>query len=319
MATYILHKAKENNIPVPPIPNTWDLFRRSPSRCAARWIYRRRSKVSAPNQHDNPITVVCVSDTHNRKPAIPDGDILLHAGDMTAHGTFEELQEQISWLEQQPHKHKVAISGNHDHILDPEYVKNYPRQFPANSQSRHDLQWQSIVYMQDERREFGFGGGRKLKIYGSPITPIHSIGAFQRLRSEDNWSGVIPDDTDIVLTHGPPLGHLDGGSCGSSFLLKELWRVKPRLVVFGHIHPGHGVEHVSWDAFQYLYDKIILGENGIFSVIVLFLMLLVEKALELLVPKSYRNTPTGVTTFVNAAVVVGFRNKLIHDATSVDI
>ena len=52
---------------------------------------------------------------------------------------------------------------------------------------------------------------------------------------------------DILLTHGPPKGHLDQGGKGCPQLLREIWRVRPRLVVFGHIHEGYEREHISYD------------------------------------------------------------------------
>lgn len=64
----------------------------------------------------------------------------------------------------------------------------------------------------------------------------------------------IPDGTDIVLTHGPPKGHLDLGGKGCQWFLQELCRVKPRVVVFEHIHQGRGQEALAWDLIQKGYD-----------------------------------------------------------------
>ncbi|KAH9844868.1 Calcineurin-like phosphoesterase [Teratosphaeria destructans] len=69
-----------------------------------------------------PIRLVCLSDTHNLSPpppAIPHGDILIHAGDLTTDGTPAEIQSQIDWLDALPHAHKVVVAGNHDYFLDP--------------------------------------------------------------------------------------------------------------------------------------------------------------------------------------------------------
>ena len=67
-----------------------------------------------------PIRVVCISDTHNATPPLPYGDILIHAGDLTAHSTFDELQSQLHWLSAQSYTHKIVIMGNHDLMLDKE-------------------------------------------------------------------------------------------------------------------------------------------------------------------------------------------------------
>ena len=69
------------------------------------------------------ITIVCISDTHDTKPLLPDGDILLHAGDPSQYGLFDEIQAQLDWLNAQPHKHKIIIAGNHDLILDASFAK----------------------------------------------------------------------------------------------------------------------------------------------------------------------------------------------------
>ena len=58
----------------------------------------------------------------------------------------------------------------------------------------------------------------------------------------------IPTNTDVLITHGPPLGRGDMNSgnqrTGCVTLMKEVQsRIKPRLHVFGHIHEGHGVTH----------------------------------------------------------------------------
>lgn len=34
---------------------------------------------------------VCVSDTHNRNVALPKGDVLIHAGDITNNGNYDEV------------------------------------------------------------------------------------------------------------------------------------------------------------------------------------------------------------------------------------
>ena len=92
-------------------------------------------------------------------------------------------------------------------------------------------------------------------MYGAPQIP--KCGgkefAFQYERGQDAWSGTVPDEVDILVTHNPPKWHLDvseGGGQGDEFELKECWRVKPTLHVFGHVHSGHGKESVWWDEGQ---------------------------------------------------------------------
>lgn len=65
-----------------------------------------------------PIRIICISDTHNATSPLPPGNILVHAGDLTAQGSFGEIQAQLRWLASQPYTHKIVIAGNHDILLD---------------------------------------------------------------------------------------------------------------------------------------------------------------------------------------------------------
>lgn len=58
---------------------------------------------------------VCISDTHNDDcgKQIPDGDVLIHAGDLTDFGSTEELQAALDWIIPLPHKIKVIVAGRH--------------------------------------------------------------------------------------------------------------------------------------------------------------------------------------------------------------
>jgi len=44
---------------------------------------------------------------------------------------------------------------------------------------------------------------------------------------------------------------------GCAGLLEEIWHVKPRLHVFGHVHSGHGREAVFWDEGQLAYERLL--------------------------------------------------------------
>lgn len=89
-------------------------FLRSPLIYLAECLYTRRTTAQFACRPEKPIRIVCVSDTHNLQPELPDGDILLHAGDLTVHGTFDEIQAQLTWLDGQSHRFKIVIAGN-DH------------------------------------------------------------------------------------------------------------------------------------------------------------------------------------------------------------
>lgn len=64
----------------------------------------------------------------------------------------------------------------------------------------------------------------------------------------------------MLITHTPPRHHLDL-SLGCSGLLKEIWRVKARLHVFGHVHSGHGRQYIFWDEGQRAYERLLDRKN----------------------------------------------------------
>jgi len=79
------------------------------------------------------------------------------------------------------------------------------------------------------------------------------------------WHETIPADTDIVVTHGPPKRHLDrtlrGEHIGCPHLLRELKRVRPPLVICGHVHEAHGEETLVFDDIEGVWERII-NTNG---------------------------------------------------------
>ncbi len=183
--------------------------------------------------------IVCISDTHSKHSQlkIPDGDLLLHAGDATGRGGREEIGAFNAWLGSLPHRHKVIISGNHDF--------GFERNPEARSWITH------AVYLQDE--EVTIEG---LRIYGSPWQPWFFNWAFNLKRGPELaavWAKV-PAGIDVLLTHSPPLGVLDrldtGEPVGCEELTKALTRIRPKLHVFGHIHEAYGM--VERDGIVYV-------------------------------------------------------------------
>ena len=174
--------------------------------------------------------IVCLSDTHGFHVGldVPDGDLLLHAGDATKHGSLEEVAAFNGFLGTLPHPHKVVIAGNHDWAFEKEPV--LARDLITNA-----------CYLEDE--EAVVAG---VRIWGSPWQPWFYDWAFNLERGpalREKWD-LIPTGTDVLLTHGPPLGHGDrttsGHPEGCADLLEAIRRVRPRLHVFGHIHEGYG-------------------------------------------------------------------------------
>lgn len=175
--------------------------------------------------------IVCLSDVHSKQDRlqVPDGDLLLVAGDLTKRGTEDEIRRFDDWLARLPHPHKVVIAGNHDFLFE-----------HRPSEARRLIT--AAVYLEDELVEVG-----GLRVWGSPWQPRFFDWAFNLDRGEplrEKWAA-IPPGIDVLLTHGPPYGILDrvagGDHVGCQDLLEAVERVRPRWHVFGHIHEAYGV------------------------------------------------------------------------------
>lgn len=105
------------------------------------------------------------------------------------------------------------------------------------------------------------------------------------------------------MTHSPPRFHLDVAGWGDKFLLGELWRIQPRLHVFGHIHEGYGRATLVYDQFEYLYEQVSAGTAGVLSLLQMALLLLMS----LLLTGADRNVKR--TMLVNASVVGGLMDE----------
>jgi hypothetical protein len=148
-----------------------------------------RGHTTPPNRPKDPITVVCISDTHMTQPPLPQGDLLLHTGDLSIVGSQAEIQEQLNWLSSQPHTHKIVITGNHDVLFDPAFLEANPVcKFMNLDAKASDLNLGSVIYLQDESVTLKLAKGgveRELKIYGSPKTPQYGSSAFQVPPTQD--------------------------------------------------------------------------------------------------------------------------------------
>jgi Icc-related predicted phosphoesterase len=193
--------------------------------------------------------IVCVSDTHGRHryTEVPDGDVLIHAGDLTAHGSLDDVEEFDRWLGALPHRHKVVIAGNHDFCF---------QQRPDEARARLT----SCLYLEDAGCEIA-----GLRFYGSPWTPTFYDWAFMLSDAElaAKWA-LIPTGVDVLITHGPPFSFLDwtnrGEHAGSVTLQRRAEEVKPRLHVFGHIHEGAG--RVDLNGTIYLNASTQMGRGS---------------------------------------------------------
>lgn len=210
--------------------------------------------------------VTCISDLHGYLPELPGGDLLIVAGDLTASDKGYQYLNFLLWLAKQEYTKKIVVAGNHDGLIHGGRWKICTPLEYTNDER--------ISYLQDSGTEIEYETSshplsrdtidKKIKIWGMPWTPPfmdwHFMAEPELMQEKVN---LIPDDVDILITHGPPFGILDecpsafgGGkirSHGCPLLRAKLEQSKSMLHVFGHIHeaagqtifkrPGHGSEN----------------------------------------------------------------------------
>ncbi len=210
------------------------------------------------------LAIVAISDTHNRHKAIKElkvenalgGDIIIHAGDATGQGAISEVANFLKWYGKLDFSHRILIAGNHDWL------------FETNPSLAKDMCEQNGIILLNDSSVIIDG----VKIHGSPVTPFFCDWAFNRARDineaqfrkireiKPHWD-MIPDDTNILITHGPPYGILDelvyvsgdpkgqfAGCVKLSERIKELKQLKHHI--FGHIH-NWGGKTVEKDGIMY--------------------------------------------------------------------
>lgn len=204
------------------------------------------------------LKIDCISDLHGYLPQLPGGgDMLIIAGDLTACDEEIQYKRFFDWLKEQDYEIKIIVAGNHDGLLEtpgetPEIITNY-------------MDFEDTVYLCDSG--FDWQG---MYVYGSPWTPKFCNWYFMASRAtlKKKWE-LIPDKTDILITHGPPKGILDEvadahrkDSAGCVELAYACERVKPLLHVFGHIHEAYGIKELGSCTFvnashvDFAYDAV---------------------------------------------------------------
>lgn len=179
--------------------------------------------------------IALISDLHGNLPDTPECDLLLIAGDVTPVVDHSWLRQKLwidtefrYWLSKQPARKIIGIAGNHDFIAQ------------SDDWLMRDLPW---TYLQDEGATF-----EGLNIWGTPWTPTFGRWAFMdKDENLDAYFSQIPDNTDILLSHGPAYGYGDltdrsNEHVGSVTLREAITRTNPRLHVYGHIHEAYGIE-----------------------------------------------------------------------------
>jgi Icc-related predicted phosphoesterase len=202
---------------------------------------------------------VLISDSHGYHRqgygTLPECDLLIHAGDFTVRGERHEVEDFVTWLQEQPAKEIVVVPGNHDL-----QIETWLDLFHGTR--IHFLLSQSVEI-------------EGVKIHGSPWTPWFRDWAYNFPKDDDGtaareeWSK-IPDDTDILVTHGPPAGILDlnwsGNPCGCPELLRRVQELKSlRLHVFGHVHEGFGINEYASPIFANASMMVVRNNRHLFQ------------------------------------------------------
>ncbi len=184
---------------------------------------------------------VVISDTHGQHKGVilPKADVLIHAGDVSSRGYDHEIINFLNWFKEQNYEYKIFIAGNHDFFFEKESEKIIRKIIPKN-----------IIYLNDSGVNI-----KGINIWGSPISPWFFDWAFNRQRGEEisrHWE-LIPQNTDILITHGPAYGILDKTigkeKAGCEDLLLKIQKVKPKFHLFGHIHEAYGIHKTKQTTF----------------------------------------------------------------------
>lgn len=199
-----------------------------------------------------PVRITSISDTHNGHDelSLPEGDILFHAGDSTNRGTEKEIRAHGEWARKQPYKYVVEISGNHDFGF-----QDYPDR--SKEWFYGDVRDPRVHYLQDSGITLNISG-QDIKIWGTPWQPVFHNWAFNAYPDvlKEKFA-LIPEDTDILIVHGPPYKLQDltnHGHVGSRELRQRIDQLKLKLVICGHIHEDNGVVR---------YNKTLVANSAI--------------------------------------------------------
>lgn len=198
------------------------------------------------------IRICCLSDLHGNLIDVPECDLLILAGDLCHnHNDYRWYGRVLKpWIDETAERCKIiAVAGNHDWAFqeDPEIIP--------------EMNWS---YLEDSGIEWN-----GLKIWGTPWQKRFYDWAFNADEPDmkAKWD-LIPDDTDILVLHGPPYGYGDKVSrrpygadydeekwpeaehVGSPSLTERIKSLKNlKLSVAGHIHSGYGVYKIGESTF----------------------------------------------------------------------
>ena len=177
------------------------------------------------------MTILHISDTHGKHSQLRDlplADVLVHSGDFTENGTESEAIDFLEWFTALPHEHKILVAGNHDTCLRGETIEGLP-------ENCHYLDCSSVKI-------------NGITFYGVPLF-MQDIEE----KTLDQKYADIPNGTDVLITHQPPLGIMDGDEAdgfGNAALLARVLELRPRIHLFGHAHRDFGIQAGLSTAFS---------------------------------------------------------------------
>lgn len=183
--------------------------------------------------------IALISDTHCQHSKITENlldnspDMIIHAGDATnvkdSMMNMMEMDIFYKWFSLFRNTKTIFVPGNHDVSIG-RGLFDYSKYYTVKTLINDMVEVEGV------------------KIWGSPYTPSFGQGwAYNQSRSSlgQFWEKNIPEEVDIIITHGPPYGVLDltinktkkdWERVGCKGLMKTIEKRKPKLVVFGHLH-----------------------------------------------------------------------------------
>jgi Icc-related predicted phosphoesterase len=217
---------------------------------------------------DKKLKIWHISDTHTFHDLlnIPnDIDMVIHSGDCSnprnPYINENEVWNFIDWYEKLPIKYKIFVAGNHDTSIEKRLIRST------------DFTSKGIIYL--ENTSICIEG---LNIWGTPYTPTFGVGwAYNKSRDKmDKLWKSIPENVDIIISHGPPKGILDLSYdiennlefCGCGAMKKNMIKLEPKLVLFGHIHNCEGIINagtMQLSGYKTIYSNGSVMIDGKFS------------------------------------------------------
>ena len=217
------------------------------SKSKDEWL--ERVEIGESEKREDVVRIVLVSDTHNRhrKLQLPEGDILIHAGDFTNNGTRKEIEDFDNWLASlDQFQHKILVPGNHDTGTEEKALLRDASQRKKQGESLEVTNVENATVLRGEMVHV-IG----LKVFGLPDTldPYNLLWWAYRADTEEEMkvrAEGISDGVDVLISHMPPFGVGDtchtGQRAGSRSLREVVLGAEqpPKLWAFGHIHECGG-------------------------------------------------------------------------------